>query len=82
MRATETTDRLDRRITIYNRESDGRYTRTDEHHVTHLYDAKALRALLVGIGFEVEARSSYGFDRSDSTPPAGWTVFVATKPVQ
>ncbi len=80
MRATETTDRLDRRITIYSRDADGRYSRTDEHHVTHLYDAKALRALLVGIGFEVETRPSYGFERSDSTPPSGWIVFVATKP--
>jgi SAM-dependent methyltransferase len=80
MRATETEDRLDRRITIYTREPDGRYTRIDEHHVTHLYDAEALRALLVGIGFEVEMQPSYGFDRSDSTPPSGWSVFVASKP--
>ena len=42
MHATETGDRLDRRITIYTREADGRYTRTDEHHVIHLYDANAL----------------------------------------
>jgi SAM-dependent methyltransferase len=80
MRATETADRLDRRITIYTRDADGRYERTDEHHVVHLYDAKALRALLDGIGFEVETAPSYGSDRADSTPPAGWKVFVATKP--
>jgi SAM-dependent methyltransferase len=80
LRATETTDRLDRRITIYSRDGDGRYTRTDEHHVTHLYDPKALRALLVATGFEVETQESYGMYRGDSTPPAGWSVFVATKP--
>lgn len=80
MRATEIGNRLDRRITIYTREPNGQYSRIDEHHVTHLYDPGALREVLVGIGFEVETRPSYGFDRSDSTPPSGWIVVVASKP--
>ncbi|MGZ4736432.1 MAG: class I SAM-dependent methyltransferase, partial [Acidimicrobiia bacterium] len=58
MRATEIGNRLDRRITIYTREPDGRYTRIDEHHVTHLYDPDGLRGALVDIGFEVEMRPS------------------------
>jgi len=81
MRATEIGNRLDRRITIYTREPDGHYSRIDEHHVTHLYDPDALRAALEEIGYEVETRPSYGFDRSDSTPPSGWTVVVAAKPI-
>jgi SAM-dependent methyltransferase len=80
MRATETSDQLERKITIYSRKSDGRYARTDEHHVIHLYDPDAVRATLTEIGFTVETRASYGESRSDSTPPMGWTVFVAAKP--
>ena len=80
MRATEIGNRLDRRITIYTREPNGQYSRIDEHHVTHLYDADALRDALVTIGFEVGTQASYGLDRSDSTPPSGWTVIVASKP--
>ena len=80
MQARETGDRLERRISIYTREADGRYVRVDETHVIHLYDADALRALLVDIGFAVETFPSYGFERGDSTPSAGWCVFVASKP--
>jgi SAM-dependent methyltransferase len=80
MRATEMGNRLDRRITIYTLEPNGQYSRIDEHHVTHLYEPDGLQAVLTSIGFEVETRDSYGSDRSDSTPPSGWTVVVATKP--
>jgi SAM-dependent methyltransferase len=80
LRATEDGDRLDRRITIFTRTADGRYDRTDEHHVVRLLDPGRLRTALEGIGFSVETRPSYGADRSDSTPPMGWTVFVASKP--
>jgi SAM-dependent methyltransferase len=80
MRATEIGNRLDRRITIYSREPDGHYSRIDEHHVTHLYEPDALRAALTEIGFDVETQPSYGSDRTDSTPPSGWTVVVASKP--
>lgn len=80
MRATEIGNRLDRRITIFSRETDGHYSRIDEHHVTHLYDPDGLRAALEAIGFSVEMRTSYGEQHGDSTPPSGWTVVVATKP--
>lgn len=80
MKAMETGNQLDRRITIYTREPDGRYARVDEHHVIHLYDADAVRTMLTEIGFTVETRPSYGATRSSSTPPMGWTVFLATKP--
>jgi hypothetical protein len=80
MRATERGNRLDRRITIFSPEPDGHWSRTDEHHVVHLYDPDELRAALERIGFTVETRERYGEDHGDSTPPAGWTVVVATKP--
>ncbi len=80
MRATEIGNRLDRRITIFTREPDGHYSRIDEHHVTHLYEPDALHAALAAIGFDIATRASYGADRSDSTPPSGWTVVVASKP--
>jgi SAM-dependent methyltransferase len=80
MQAQETGDVLERRISIYTRDPDGRYARVDETHVIHLYDADALRALLEQIGFTVETFPSYGHERGDSTPPASWFVFVASKP--
>jgi SAM-dependent methyltransferase len=80
MRATEMGNRLDRRITIYTLEPNGQYSRIDEHHVIHLYDADALRDLLTKVGFVVETRASYGRERGDSTPSMGWSVFVASKP--
>ncbi len=80
MRATETDNRLDRRITIFSLEPDGHWSRIDEHHVVHLYAPDELRSALEHIGFEVEMRDKYGEDRGYSTPPEGWTVVVATKP--
>jgi SAM-dependent methyltransferase len=82
MRATESGNRLDRRITIFSLEPDGHWSRIDEHHVAHLYDPGELTAALERIGFDVETRPSYGEHRGDSTPPSGWTVVVATKPTQ
>jgi SAM-dependent methyltransferase len=80
MRATETDNRLDRRITIFSLESDGHWSRIDEHHVVHLYAPDELRSALEHIGFDVEMRDRSGEDRGDSTPPEGWTVVLATKP--
>ena len=52
-------------------------------HATALERA-GMRGLVEGqkIGFDVETRPSYGSDRTDSTPPSGWTVVVASKPLQ
>lgn len=80
MRAVETEDQLERRITIYSREADGRYTRIDEHHVVHLYDPAIMQAVLEETGFTVATRPNYGGAPTDATPPMGWTVFVASKP--
>jgi SAM-dependent methyltransferase len=79
MRAQERGYQLDRNITIFSREPDGRYARVDERHVIHLYDLHAVTAMLTDIGFKVETRPNYGAGRGDSTPPMGWSVFVATK---
>ena len=81
MRATESGDRLDRRITIYTREPDGRYARIDEHHVIHLYDPHALHR--AARRHRLRGRDASELRRAtarDSTPPMGWAVFVATKP--
>jgi SAM-dependent methyltransferase len=80
LRAVEEGDRLDRHITIFTRDAGGSYTRIDEHHVVHLLDPDRLRSTLETAGFAVETRASYGAERGDSTPPMGWTVFVASKP--
>jgi hypothetical protein len=80
MHATETGDRLTRRIVILVREADGRYRRVDETHQLCLYEADAVVELLAGIGFAVEQRAAY-IEATPSTPNAGWAVFVATKPV-
>lgn len=79
MRAVEDGDRLDRHIAIFERGPDGRYRRTDEHHVLHLYDAGAVHELLTRAGFDVERRAAYAGDTA-STPPSGWAVFAASVP--
>ncbi len=81
MHATEGADgsRLDREIVILMREPHGRYRRIDEHHVVMLYRPVEVREVLEGAGFTVELRPSYT-EATASTPAAGWTVAVATKP--
>ena len=80
---TETGDRLDRRITIYTREPDGRYTRIDEHHVIHLYDPDALRGAARPTSASRSRRARATARRGRTRlPRSGWTVFVATKPTR
>jgi SAM-dependent methyltransferase len=79
MHATESGDRLERRIALLVREDDGRYRRVDETHELRLYEVDAVRARLVDVGFEVEVRPSYTGSTA-STPSAGWAVFVGTRP--
>lgn len=76
MHAEEGESRLDRRIVLFRRMDDGRYRRTDEHHVLHLYDPDDVPAALRDAGFAVERGASYGPEPSSSTPPEGWAVFV------
>jgi SAM-dependent methyltransferase len=77
MCAEESADgvRLDRRITIFTRDADGRYRRVDEHHVLVLYTVDAVLALLRGAGFAATVESRYG--PTDPSIP-GWAVIVAT----
>ncbi len=79
MHATEDGLRLDRRIVILVRESDGRYRRVDEHHELVLYEASEVVTILETVGFAVEVRAAYS-KPTPSQPPSGWAVFVATKP--
>jgi SAM-dependent methyltransferase len=73
--------RLDRRITIFTETDDGTYRRTDEHHVLRLYDPVEVTAVLEGAGFDVIVRDRYVDDPAPTTPPGGWHVFVAHRPV-
>jgi len=68
---------LTRDITLFRRSEDGRYARSDEHHVLALYEPDQVGGLLEAAGFEVVRRPSYAATATRSTPPAGWTVFVA-----
>lgn len=79
MHATETGDRLVRRIVILVRDADDHYRRIDETHELCLYDPGAVTDVLVRAGFAVERRNSYTAPTA-STPTGGWAVFVATKP--
>jgi SAM-dependent methyltransferase len=81
MHATETGDRLVRRIVILVREDDGRYRRVDETHELRLYDPDDVTAVLADAGFAVERRPTYTAPTA-STPTAGWAVFVATRPTR
>jgi SAM-dependent methyltransferase len=67
---------LHRRITIFMDTGDGRYRRSDEHHVLRLYEPEALMELLTHAGFTAEFLTSYGATTA-STPLAGWTVVLA-----
>ena len=83
MHAEESEDAttLDRRITIFTRTDDGTYRRTDEHHVLRLYAADTLAATLRDAGFEVTVRDRYVDEPAPTTPPGGWHVFVARRPL-
>lgn len=78
MHAVESDDRrrLDRFVTIFARTADGRYERTDEHHVLRLCEPTALVASLDAAGFAVERLDGYG-PPTPSTPAAGWLVILA-----
>jgi len=71
--------RLDREITVFAIEEDGRYRRVEEHHVLQLYRPEEIVGLLEAAGFEVSVRADYR-----SAPPgfalAGWYVVEARKP--
>jgi SAM-dependent methyltransferase len=81
MTATEDSGarRLDREITIFT-ERDGRWDRTDEHHVLHLYEPDEVAARLADIGFEVIVEDGYRTPGGHPAAMPGWYVVRATKP--
>ncbi len=82
MRAEETGAQSDRYITMFHKDGDGCYVRTDEHHVLRLYDPEEVAALLRNVGLEAEVRADYPGVPSDLPPIPGWKVILATKPLE
>ncbi len=80
MIASESDDgsRLDREISIFTVEADGRYLRSDEHHVLRLFDPTTLVTILGDIGYEVEVLDNYASQGSHPALP-GWYVVRARK---
>jgi SAM-dependent methyltransferase len=83
MTATESSDRrrLDREISIFVPEVDGRYRRIEELHVLHLYDRDDLAALLQEAGFDVEVEDGYRTPVAHPNALPGWYVARARKPI-
>ena len=82
MTASETNEqrRLDREITIFATEADGRYRRIEEHHVLHLYDRDELASALGRAGFGVEVDDGYRTPIAHPNEMPGWYVVRATRP--
>jgi SAM-dependent methyltransferase len=79
MHGTEGPGWMQRRIVILVEEPDGRYRRVDETHRLVLFTAAEVTDALERAGFDVEVRPSYATSTA-STPVAGWSAFVGTKP--
>ena len=75
VRETEDDHSLTRAIATFRRTADGRYERSDETHVLHLYDPAWLRATLEAVGFDVDVRPGYEPDES----MMGWVVVLARR---
>ena len=75
VRETEDDASVTRSIATFRRQDDGRYERTDERHVLHLYDPAWLGATLEATGFDVDLRA--GYEPGESM--AGWVVVVARR---
>jgi SAM-dependent methyltransferase len=81
MKAEETGPQSDRYITIFRKDLDGCYVRTDEHHVLRLYVPDEVAGLLRQAGLEAEVRQDYPGVPAGLPPIPGWKVIVARKPV-
>jgi hypothetical protein len=81
MTASETSDqrRLDREITIFAAERDGRYRRIEELHVLHLYDRDELAGLLRRAGFDVEVADGYRAPVALPNALPGWYAVRARR---
>ena len=75
---SDDSSRLDRAISIFTVEADGRYLRSDEHHVQSLFDPTTLVTVLGDIGYEVEVLDNYASEGSYPELP-GWYVVRARK---
>ena len=64
-----------RAIATFRRLDDGRYERTDERHVLHLYDPPGSRSTLEAAGFDVDAAG--GYEPGESM--MGWVVVLARR---
>jgi SAM-dependent methyltransferase len=80
MRAEETGDRSDRFITIFRKNADGCYVRSDEHHVLRLYEPEGAADALRRAGLDADVRDDYANVPPDLPPIPGWKVIVARKP--
>ena len=72
---TEGADALTRIITTFRRQEDGRYERSDERHLLHLYDTGELLAVLADSGFTADPLDDY--DGAGGMP--GWVVIRARR---
>ena len=75
VRETEDDTSVTRAIATFRRLEDGRYERTDERHILHLYDPAWLRSTLEAAGFDTEIREGYAPGES----MAGWVVVLARR---
>ncbi|HEY6570301.1 MAG TPA: class I SAM-dependent methyltransferase [Candidatus Limnocylindrales bacterium] len=75
VRETEDDVSVTRAIATFRQLDDGRYERTDERHVLHLYDPDSLRSALEGVGFDVDLRA--GYEPGESM--MGWVVVLARR---
>ena len=75
---SDDSSRLDRLISIFTVEADGRYLRSDEHHVQCLFDPSTLVTILGDTGYEVEVLDNYVSQGSHPALP-GWYVVRARK---
>jgi SAM-dependent methyltransferase len=79
MRTTERGYRLTRDITLFTREDDGRYRRSDEVHELRLYDPSDVRSALARAGF-VAVRQPPHYGAGGPVFGNGWSAFIAIRP--
>ena len=77
VREIEEAERLTRDIATFTREPDGRYRRTDERHVLHVFDRELIVATLDAVGFDVTTAIDYGPPQFE--PLEGWVVVTARR---
>jgi SAM-dependent methyltransferase len=77
VREVEDGDLLTRDIATFRREADGRYRRTDERHVLHVFDRELVVATMSEAGFEVTTAIDYGPPQFE--PLDGWVVVTGRR---